>query len=46
MYEDMPENFAADGLHPDKEAKEKMGKIINEKFSEIRKKISETKIQK
>ena len=31
---------------PDKEAKEKMGKIINEKFPEIRKKISETKIQK
>ena len=46
MYEDLPENFAADGLHPDKEAKEKMGKIINEKFPEIRKKISETKIQK
>lgn len=46
MYEDMPENLAADGLHPDKEAKEKMGKIINEKFPEIRKKISETKIQK
>ena len=46
MYEDMPENLAADGLHPDKEAKEKMGKIINEKFPEIRKKISETKIQR
>ena len=29
-----------------KEAKEKMGKIINEKFPEIRKKISETKIQR
>ena len=28
------------------EAKEKMGKIINEKFPEIRKKISETKIQR
>lgn len=37
MYEEMPEDFAADGLHPDKEAKEKIGKMINEKFPEIKK---------
>ncbi|MEM5770527.1 MAG: GDSL family lipase, partial [Bacillota bacterium] len=31
----LPERFAVDGLHPDREAKEIIGRIINENWARV-----------